>query len=108
LTLHELFDETIVVPLLSEAEDVRTLLADGLGQVLPSVDAMAALMIDRLGQVGCKMALRLAERAASTAIFLGNVASNEDLGTAQLNALEEILDDLSGDELTATRLCNVV
>jgi SpoVK/Ycf46/Vps4 family AAA+-type ATPase len=108
LTLHELFDETIVVPLLSEAEDVRTLLADGLGQVLLPVDAMAALMIDRLGQVGCKMALRLAERAASTAIFLGNAANNEDLGTAQLSALEEILDDLSGDEVTATRLCTVI
>lgn len=104
VTLHELFDETIVVPLLSQPEEVRTLLADGLSEVVLNVDAMAELIIGSLGRVGCKTALRLAERAVTTAA----VGDAPDLGKAQLAALEEILDDLSGDEVTADKLCEVI
>jgi hypothetical protein len=90
VTLHELFDETIgrssllvasaavflvlthvrclppglqVVPLLTDTDLVQKLLSDG---VFPGliiiVEPMADLIIDRLGNVGCKTALRLAER----------------------------------------------
>jgi hypothetical protein len=89
--LHELFDETIgrssllvasaavfllvlthvrclppglqVVPLLTDTDLVQKLLSDG---VFPGliiiVEPMADLIIDRPGNVGCKTALRLAER----------------------------------------------
>jgi len=60
VTLHELFDETIVVPLLRETDSVQTLLRDSLSDSISNVDAMAELMIERLGEVGCKTALRLA------------------------------------------------
>lgn len=57
-------------------------------------------MIDSLGSVGCKTALRLAELAVST--------SDDNDGQAQLDALTEILNDLAGDELSAQRLCEVI
>jgi hypothetical protein len=62
---------------------------------------LAELIIDRLGKVGCKTALRLAERAVSSAEIPGG-------GAAQLRAMATILDDLVGDEATAERLCEVL
>ena len=59
---------------------------------------MADLMIEHLGQVGCKTAAAVAERASDAV----------DLEKAQLSALAEILDDLSGDQVTAERLCVVI
>lgn len=71
-----------------------------------NVDPMADLIIDRLGNVGCKTALRLAERAVATAGRASNV-TGEELEKAQLSSLAEILDDLAGDEVTAEKLCEV-
>jgi len=85
---------------------VRQLLSDGLfpGSVT-DVGPMANMIIDRLESVGCKTALRLAERAVATAEREGR---NEDgVENAQLAALSEILDDLAGDEVTATKLCEI-
>ena len=104
VTLHELFDETIVVPLLQETAEVHQLIADGLGETIISADVMAEMIIGSLGRVGCKTALRLAERAVTVAAF----ADASDRGKAQLVALEEILDDLSGDDVTAEKLCEVL
>jgi SpoVK/Ycf46/Vps4 family AAA+-type ATPase len=104
VTLHELFDETIVVPLLSLPEEVRTVLEDGLGEAVINPGVMADMIIGSLGQVGCKTALRLAERAVTVAAF----GDGSELGKAQLQALEEILDDLSGDQATAQTLCEVI
>lgn len=96
-----------VVPLLSDAESVRTLLSDSLfsGSVV-NVSVMAELIIGRLSTVGCKTALRLAERAVATAGREDDL-KGDDLGSAQLAALDEILDDLAGDEVTAQKLCEV-
>ena len=60
---------------------------------------MAELLIQRLEKVGCKTALRLAERALSTT------------GTEQgdpFNVLATILDDLASDQAASERLCEVV
>jgi len=110
-TLHELFDETIVVPLLSESKEVQKLLEDSLPRdVISDPQTMAKLMIDQLGSVGCKSALRLAEQAVST-VDRGNDAGSltgSALGKAQVAALGEILEDLSGDKVTAQNLCEVL
>lgn len=98
----------IVVPLLSDTGSVGQLLSDGLfpGSV-PNVDAMADLIIDRLESVGCKTALRLAERAVATAGIDTASTNKEELEKAQLSALAVILEDLAGDEVTAEKLCEV-
>ncbi len=124
--LYELFDETIgekvevwfavvyfghllkVVPLLTDAESVRQLLSDSLPSLSASnVDCMSESIIRRLGNVGCKTALRLAERAVGTAERVDGLNDNE-LEAAQLSALDEILEDLAGDEVTAQKLCEVL
>ena len=63
---------------------------------------MAGLMIDQLGEVGCKTALRLAQRAIVCATYGGG---NEEL--AQTAALRDMLDDINGDAVTAIRQCEV-
>jgi hypothetical protein len=108
VALHELFDETLVVPLLSDAKSVRKLLADGTEQSgLSGVDVnpMADMIVGHLGSVGCKIALRLAECAVAMA-RQGN--AEEDVGKAQTTSLEHILDDLMSDEATMDRLCEVL
>lgn len=67
---------------------------------------MAEMIIERLGSVGCKTALRLAELAVATVEKVGPT-NEEDVGTAQLDALSIILDDLAGDEATSDTLCEV-
>lgn len=61
-------------------------------------------MIERLGKVGCKNVLRLAERAL--------VASRDDfepdIAVAQYNAMSDILNDLAIDQLTARKLCEIL
>ena len=66
------------------------------------------MIIKRLSEVGCKTALRLTERAIFTAGIQKEFPSQEELKTAQLSALDELLDDLAGDEAMATRVCEVV
>lgn len=104
LLLHSLLP---VVPLLSDSESVRQLLSDSLfpGSVT-NIGAMADLIFGRLESVSCKTALRLAERAIATAGRDDNTKGG-GIETAQLSALAEILDDLVGDEVTATTLCEV-
>ena len=67
---------------------------------------MAEMIIERLGSVGCKTALRLTELATATVERAGPL-NEKDLGTAQLDALSMILDDLAGDEATSDKLCEV-
>jgi vesicle-fusing ATPase len=105
--LYELFDETLVIPLLSDSNSVRKLLLDGTkqsGLAVVNVNPMADMIVDRLGSVGCKTALRLTERAVAMA---GNGDEKEDMGQAQLLALEHILDDMTSDEATALNLCAI-
>ena len=64
---------------------------------------MAELLVERLGDVSCKAALRLAQRAVVSA---GGAEGNQE--KAQLAALEEILEDLAGDAVTAEKLCEVI
>jgi len=113
VTLHELFDETIVVPLLSDTDSVQKLLSDGLTTTISrkTVESMASMIINRLGKVGCKTALRLAERAVASAgihaMSEGDIGNEAALAKAQLDALAEILEDLVGDEATAEKMCEV-
>ena len=106
--LHELFDETLVVPLLSDSESVRKLLADGTERsgvsVANNVDEMADMIVERLGSVGCKTALRITERAVAMA-GIGN--ESQDASEAQLTALRNILDDMVSDDAVAAKLCEV-
>jgi ATP-dependent 26S proteasome regulatory subunit len=121
--LHELFDESIgtyvvvlaalcvgpksnllatVIPLLDEVASVATLYRECLYDAIDiaSPDELAALVVGRLGRVGCKTALRLAERA----VF----AAGSSDGDAQRTAMASILDDLVGDTLTSSQLCEVL
>lgn len=107
--LNELFDETIIVPLLSEASEVERLLTDSLHDgSAKNIQAMSELIIARLNTVGCKTAIRLAERAVTTASANGGDGEKgPGIEEAQLVALGEILDDLVGDEVIAQSICEV-
>lgn len=98
--LNEIFEETIVVPLLSDVDSVEKLLTDCLSDEVADASSMAKVVIGRLGEVGCKTALRLAERAVFTA--------EQSSASGQLSELEDILDDLVGDDAMAARVCEVV
>lgn len=125
--LHEIFDETVgekkkncnccavviclytdilccnfiqVVPLLSDFESVENLFRDCLPGQVDDCTLLSKTLISRLGKVGCKTALRLAERAIFTAEMEGN--------TSQIFALGSILDDLAGDEALAAKVCEVI
>ena len=54
--------------------------------------------------IGCKSALRLAERAISTALNSDKETSNK---TNQIDSLKEILDDLQYDLVSVGRLCEI-
>jgi len=108
--MNELFGETVVVPQLSDAESIKRLFADSLhSDVAKDIDGMADKIIGRLGSgVGCKTAIRLAERAISSAHAMSDAyGSDEELAEAQLASLEEILEDLAGDEAMASKICEV-
>jgi hypothetical protein len=70
--------------------------------VKASMDSLAEMMVDRLGSVGCKTALRLMERAVAV-VGEGGV----DMAKLQEDALADILEDLAGDEAAAERVCEV-
>ena len=101
--LNEIFEETLVVPLLSDAKEVEQLFTDCLAGEVADASSMARLIVDKLGEVGCKTALRLAERAILTAAD----KSTADAKAAQSEALEIILEDLVGDDAIAARVCQV-
>lgn len=106
------------MPLLEDAYSVETLLSNSLPSTVMDPNSSAKAIIERLGKVGCKTALRLAERAAAVASggasggFQSTTdASGEgdnDHGKKQLSALSQILDDLVGDDVTAQQLCEVI
>jgi vesicle-fusing ATPase len=100
--LHEIFEETLVVPLLSDSEEVEKLLTDCLSEEVADASAMSRLIVDRLGAVGCKTALRLAERAV-----VSTDKDGKDAQSAQSKALEGILEDLVGDDAIAAKVCKV-
>ena len=106
--LNELFDETLIVPLISDVDSLSQLLSDGSetsGLAIASSDlptTFATMMVDQLGPIGCKTALRLMERAVSVAGPGGS-----DLAKRQTEALSAILDDLVGDEEAAQQVCEV-
>lgn len=107
MTLNEIFEETIVVPLLSKKDEVVKLFTDcALSGLIGNKEEMAEMIVSRIGPVGCKTALRIAERTVATATQLGEPNAN-DGGRVQAIRLAEILDDLAGDEGTAKDLCSV-
>jgi vesicle-fusing ATPase len=110
VVLPDLFDDVLVVPLVRDIESVRKLLADGAqtaGLAVSNVDNLAELMVDRLGSMGCKTALRLMERAVAVAGTGTGGDGERSLATKQAEALESILDDLAGDEAAAERVCEI-
>ena len=108
-TLNEIFDETIVVPLLSKKEEVVKLFTDcSLSDLIQDKEKMAEVIVDRIGPVGCKTALRIAERSiAPSEAQLQSDANNGEGANVQAIRLAEVLDDLAGDEGTAKDLCTV-
>jgi len=102
--LNELFEETTIIPLLTKQEDVQKLIEDAMLPGLMEAELMAKLIIENLGQVGCKTAVRLTERAISSS--RGCKEGTER--TSQIAALEEILHDLAGDEALAGKVCEVI
>lgn len=108
--LNEIFEETIVVPLLSDVESVEKLLVYSLSEQVLDPRSFSEMIISRLGKVGCKAALRLAERAVFTAgmIHKNNSPDEDELMSAQFSALQSILDDLAGDDALTANECKVM
>ena len=105
--LNDVFEETIVVPLISDAISVQTLLSDSLDNIA-NVEAMSNMIIEMLGEVGCKTAIRLVERAIFDArVQEDDLHSPEEVKTAQLAALKDILNDFAGDKAMALRVCSI-
>mmetsp|Transcript_42451 Transcript_42451/g.99665 ORF Transcript_42451/g.99665 Transcript_42451/m.99665 type:complete len:289 (-) Transcript_42451:107-973(-) len=117
IILHELFEETVVVPQLSTAEHVEQVILATSPSEIPSCDAksMAVAITKKLGTVGVKTVLRLVERASAMTgtvdqdgkEFLSGKDSTESFNQDQLRALQEILDDMAGDEVMAAQMCKV-
>lgn len=129
-----MFHKTIkVVPLLQDVQSVQMLLEDSFGtnrappMRISNVNDMAQIMIERFGEIGCKTALRLVERALITTATsydspqYGNNDRNnnndmiitsdydeEEAGRHQLLSLSDILDDMVGDQMVTEKICNNV
>ena len=107
LTLHELFGETIVVPLLSKKEEVVKLFTDcAMSDLIANKEEIAEMIVTRIGPIGCKTALRIAERSVAAASQLEPNANGE-MSSVQASCLGDILDDLAGDEGLANMVCSV-
>ncbi len=107
LTLTIICCLSSVVPLLSDVKSVEKLLSDCLPHQVEDSFALSEKLISRLGKVGCKTALRLAERAVFSS-GIQEITSSNDMKSAQLAALESILDDLAGDEAMTAKVCEVL
>ena len=108
-TLFELFEETLVVPLLTDVDAVEKLLADGrYGKGKGTLHTMAELIIAKFGRIGTKSVLRLAERATATAQMIAQMDGSERTDEGRITALTNILDDLTSDEAVASSLCEVL
>ena len=73
------------------------------GLVLADTRSLAETMIDSLGSLGCKKALRLMEVVAAT-----SNQPTDDLASAQQAVLETILEDMLRDASEATEKCKVI
>ena len=95
-----------VVPLLSDAKQAAKLLkkADGLSELIIDPESMGQAMIEVLGRVGVKTALRIAERTVADA----HIGMADNPRKAQARALEQILGDLQSDGVSAQELCEVI
>lgn len=99
--------------MLQNPREVAKLLQDSLLGSFPILDAegMGELMIQRLGKVGCKTALRLAERALSSSSIIGMEVADEPssqvVAATQLSTLDNILDDVASDQAASEKLCEV-
>lgn len=116
--LHELFDETLVVPVISDIESVKRLLSDGVSQMgvasdnikVSTISAMAELMVNRLQTFGCKTALRLLERSVAMSYRASEDGSNldNDPNSFLSSSLASIIDDYVRDEAAAGKIaCKV-
>lgn len=104
--LNELFDETVIVPTLSDIESVEKVIAVGAeasGLVFANTRSLAEMMINSLGSLGCKKALRLMELVAATA-----ASDSDDLDQEQQLALERILEDMQRDASDSAETCEVM
>ena len=99
--LHELFEETIVVPLLTEASSVEKLLSDS--GYSSNAKEMSKLIIGKLERVGSKSVLRLAERARAASHMMTTSESN-----GEIRELEEILEDVQMDSDEAVSMCEIL
>ncbi len=86
---------------------MQKLLSDCLPHQVEDAFEVSEALICRLGTVGCKTALRLAERAVFTSGMQESTSPCE-AKSSQLAALESILDDLAGDDAMATKVCEVL
>ena len=102
IILHKIFDETLIVPRPSDKESVRKLVNDSVkttGLPVANANAMADLVSERYGNLGCKTVLRLLDRSVAAA------ASTTEQDQAE--ALQTILDDLAGDNALVDAACRV-
>lgn len=108
IVLHELFDESLIVPQLSDQAAVRRLVNDSIkvtGLSIVNANAMADLVSERLGNVGCKTVLRLMDRAVAVA---GKGTNNVTSQQLQLQALNTILDDFVLDSAMTNGVCEFI
>jgi vesicle-fusing ATPase len=100
--LHKIFDETLLVPQLVDKESVRRLIGDTArttGLAVANINALADLISERLGTVGCKTVLRLLDRCVS--------AASSKTEKHQVEALTTILDDLACDSAFLDTACQI-
>jgi len=74
---------------------------------------MAKILVEKLGRVGCKAALRLVELAQASVAMDSSGGDDDDVVGSDysgrlLSALSVILDDLAGDDVAAGALCEVL
>ena len=85
--LNKLFEETCVVPLLAKSEEVQELIKD-----LPGVqdaESLSELIIEKMPNgIGCKSAIRLVERAISTANRTAGPIPQSASKVSQMESLE--------------------
>eukprot|EP00536_Pseudo-nitzschia_multiseries_P001135 jgi/Psemu1/300561/fgenesh1_kg.14_\ len=114
--LRDLFDETLVVPELSDFDSIHQLFSDGvqkMGAAATSIEKkvindMAKLTASRLDTVGCKTALRMLERTVSMSYRAMREAEDNDPNKYLLVSLTDIIDDYLRDKEAAEQIvCNI-
>jgi SpoVK/Ycf46/Vps4 family AAA+-type ATPase len=114
LFYHHTYTLNVVVPLLTETDEISTLLSDaGYGE---SAHPMASLMVETMGSsgIGTKSVVRLGERAVATATQTRGLTGSDSEAEAEVEtaiiveALRDILEDFRGDEVMASSLCEVL